>query len=91
MSELTVSVITREHDKEACSHCGKRAMIFNAQCFAEPLRPIITACKECITARAGGPEKVFVKTATRGLRDAWERNRKEAQPDHLGKSKVTSL
>lgn len=80
---LKVAVITAQPTNEPCPTCGKKWVLFNAQCFAEPERPIITACKVCIIVRAGGEAAVFIKTARKGLGELWHRNRRSPQPERL--------
>lgn len=89
-TSYTVTVITREPTNQPCGHCGQRALLFNAQCFTEPLRPIVTACKECIEQRAGGAELVYVKTVSPGLREVWKTNRKRRSPESLKKARIVS-
>ena len=86
--DYRVSVLSPEHSDRICTHCGEAALIFNAHCFAEAGRPVMTGCKECVIVRAGGEDAIWVKTTWRGLRKLWTANRRGAPPASLAKARA---
>lgn len=68
---LTVISCAPSWDRGACNECGDREMIFHCQTY--PDRAIWDLCKECAIKRAGGEEKVYVRTGEY-LRRKWFHN-----------------
>ena len=67
-----VSVLQAERDACACQCCGQRRRVFNVHFFKE--NRVEDLCKACTIERAGGPEKVYVRSFIEGLRKTWEAN-----------------
>jgi hypothetical protein len=73
------TVLSADPGTGRCDTCGERRIIYQAHFFHEAR--IAAGCKACLTAQAGGPEKITARQIPelRGLPKLWERDaRKEA-------------
>jgi hypothetical protein len=69
--EMALAVISSDPEPHRCPVCGEKRLIFQCRVFAS--RQIEARCKECAIQRAGGPEKIWVRT-DEYLRRRWTRN-----------------
>jgi hypothetical protein len=76
-AKVNVGVIDTDETTQPCRACGESRLVFFVHCFREPDRPLAGLCKPCTIARAGGEEKVYVKTAPGPwLRKRWQADQK---------------
>jgi hypothetical protein len=84
---VNLTVVNNESRKGACPACGSVSILFNCQLFREEHRPIACFCKSCAVARAGGEEKIWVRSDI-FLRRRWERNDFGEKPERLKREKA---
>jgi hypothetical protein len=68
---VNLTVIADEPGKAICQKCGKSGLTFNCHLFREG--KIEGLCKPCAIERAGGADKVWVRTGEY-LRRKWDQN-----------------
>jgi hypothetical protein len=69
--DLALSIISADPKDSVCDGCGQKRVIYQAQIYPE--RTIMARCKDCFLARAGEPERLWVRTEA-GLRRTWQRD-----------------
>jgi hypothetical protein len=70
-AETSAAVLSTEPASQ-CPGCGGRARLWNVHFFREEGRPVVLLCRDCIIARAGGEEKVWLKTTLGRAAQAWK-------------------
>lgn len=60
---LNLTVVSAAERTQLCPGCHERRIVFHCHVFRE--RKVEDRCKACAIERAGGEEKIFVKTAAK--------------------------
>lgn len=84
--DITLAVISADANDGTCSQCGQRRVIYQAQ--AHPSREIVSRCKDCCLALAGGSEHLWVRTEE-ALRKKWRVDAKDTVKAALASARWT--
>jgi hypothetical protein len=68
---INLTVLSAAAQSSACHGCGQTRLIFYCHLFRE--HRVEALCKECATLRAGGEEKVWVRTE-HDVREHWRKD-----------------